>query len=138
MLVKFFIRLFCFPNSPPSGRRGVLGRGGRFNIFTSPKQCFIIEQSKYHRATISHILIVPPLRTYSGQGSVLFSSLVYFFYKTSFSFFFFVCFGFHGRCTQRPYWVVIQHISSLSLYHLVLKFSDFYFLMVFQERMYYL
>lgn len=93
------------PNSPPSGRRGVHGWGGRFNFFTFSKQCFIIEQSKYHRATISHILIAPPLRAYSGRGSVLFSFLVYFFYKTSF----FFC----GHTMACPYWVVIYIFVSL-------------------------
>ena len=55
-------------------------------VSSSHNQSYTEIGSVYHGAYLSHILIVPPLRAYSGQGSVLFSSLVYFFYKTLFSF----------------------------------------------------
>lgn len=57
-------------------------------VSSSHNQSYTEIGSVYHGAYLSHILIVPPLRAYSGRGSVHFSSLVYFFYKTLFSFFF--------------------------------------------------
>ena len=54
-------------------------------VSSSHNQSYTEIGSVYHGAYLSHILIVPPLRAYSGRGSVLFSFLVYFFYKTLFS-----------------------------------------------------
>ena len=77
-------------------------------VSSSHNQTYTEIGSVYHGAYLSHILIVPPLRAYSERGSVLFSSLVYFFYKTLFSFFFW------ANTSVCPYWLFISFAPLFS------------------------
>ena len=95
-------------------------------VSSSHNQSYTEIGSVYHRVHLSHILIVPPFRAYSGQGSVLFSSLVYFFYKTLFSIYF------RGRCMQRLYsyysvegiTYTLFNITLVPVSHILLPISE--------------
>ncbi len=76
-------------------------------VSSSHNQSYTEIGSVYHGAYLSHILIIPPLRAYSGRGSVLFSFLVYFFYKTLFSIFPFFC----GHTMACPYMGCYLYLS---------------------------
>ena len=120
-------------------------------VSSSHNQSYTEIGSVYHGAYLSHILNVPPLRAYSGRGSVLFSFLVYFFYKTSFFFFLlgkhiglpllviyifrsFVFVSLQGRnnCVRIViFTLLLLYIFLLSL-HSIHKYSNLYHLMEYQ------